>query len=250
MLAHQLHVVQHGDHRAPLAVPALHHAQQVGAGARVDAVEGLVEQDELRVLQQQSREQHALELAHRELADAAPLETRQADRGERLARLGDERGVDGAEGAAPRPVTERDEIEHAEREAAVDVRLLRQVGDAAGKLGGDLDAPGAGRQAPRERFQQAALAGAVGADHGGERARREFAAEVMHRRVALVRHREVDDADGVGAHGARSAKAQATAAHSSTSAASATATRAPAPRINTLAPASAAAGRSCAWSCA
>ena len=86
-----------------------------------------------------------------------------ADCGERLARLGDERGVDGAEGAA-RPVAERDEVEHAEREAAVDVRLLRQVAMRPASSG-DLDAAGAGRQAPGQRFQQAALAGAVGADH-------------------------------------------------------------------------------------
>jgi hypothetical protein len=50
--------------------------EQVGAGARVDGVEGLVEQDQLRVLQQHAGEQHALELPDRQFADAPLLEAR------------------------------------------------------------------------------------------------------------------------------------------------------------------------------
>ena len=58
---------------------------EIGDGLGVDGAERLIEQDERGVLQQQAREQHALELAARQRADRTMPEVLQADSGERAA---------------------------------------------------------------------------------------------------------------------------------------------------------------------
>ena len=83
MVAHQLHVVQGGQHGTALAVPALDQRQQVGRGFGVDGVEWFVEHDQSRVLQQHAREQHALHLTAGQRADRAVFKSVEADGGER-----------------------------------------------------------------------------------------------------------------------------------------------------------------------
>ena len=41
--AHRVEIVQHGKHRAPLAVPAPHHADQIGDGSRINRGKGFVQ---------------------------------------------------------------------------------------------------------------------------------------------------------------------------------------------------------------
>ena len=60
---HRVDVVQDGEHRAAFAVPAPHHADQVRHRSRVYGREGLVEQDEPRVLQQQAGKERTLQSA-------------------------------------------------------------------------------------------------------------------------------------------------------------------------------------------
>ena len=66
---HQIDVVQGCKHRALFAVPAPHQVEKVGRGFGVDGGERLVEHDQLRILQQQAGEQHALHLTAGERAD-------------------------------------------------------------------------------------------------------------------------------------------------------------------------------------
>ena len=195
MLAHLRQVVQHRDHGAAFLVPVLHQPHQVGGGAGVDRVERLVEQDHRRVLHQHTREQHALELADRELRDQPLLEAGQPDRRQREQRLCALRRGGAGEPADARPGAEHHDIEHAERKAAVDARLLRQVGQPVARQAAGAHAAGAGLHPARQRVEQRALAGAVGADHGGEGAGLEAAADVVHRRVMAVADGEIFDGD-------------------------------------------------------
>ena len=77
-LADQIEVVQHGQHGPALAVPAPDQVEQIARGPGVDRGERLVEQDQARILQQQPREQDALQLAARQRADRPRAERRRA----------------------------------------------------------------------------------------------------------------------------------------------------------------------------
>ena len=84
------------------------------------------------VLEQQAGEQRALHLAAGEGADRAALEAGQADGRERLLDPGPVPAADAAEQARPGPEAHGDEVVDGEREDAVDLRRLRQIGDAGG----------------------------------------------------------------------------------------------------------------------
>jgi hypothetical protein len=111
-------------------------------------------------------------------------------------------------------MAELDRIEDGDREAAIDVGLLRQIGDLGAPDGTQLDAAGERPQQADDGLQQRRLAGAVGADDGRQRARPEAAAQVMDGGMAVVAEREIIEPDGGGAHDHQSS-AQPTAAHSS-----------------------------------
>jgi len=83
------------------------------------------------------------------------------------------------------------EIEHRDREAAVDVRCLRQIGDIA-------NVEAATRDRARERLedagnaaQQGRFAGAVRTDHSKQRAGSYLARKMMHCRMAVIAERDV-----------------------------------------------------------
>ncbi|GMA77443.1 hypothetical protein GCM10025880_38600 [Methylorubrum aminovorans] len=155
MRAYLGEVVQGRDHRAALAVPAADQCEQVGGGALVDAGEGLIEQDDPRVLQDQPGEQRPLELPAGEGADRPVLEAGEPDRRERVDQV---RALAGE--AAPRteraPQAHRHEVEDAQGEAAVDLGGLRQVGDGAGPRF-RLDRPVEGRISPTMPFRRVDL---------------------------------------------------------------------------------------------
>ena len=94
-------------------------------------------------------------------------------------------------GDAPEPGA--DEIEHRDRKAAVDIGGLRQIGDIPDiEIAGQIDA----RQRLEDADQpskQRRFAGAVGADDRQQRARRDLAVEMMHRRMPVVAQRDVTE---------------------------------------------------------
>ena len=102
---------------------------------RVDRGERLVEQDQARVLQQQPREQDALQLAARQRADHAPLEPGQPDRRQRLLDPRPLGAADAPKRPQPAPQAHRHEVADGDRERAVDLGQLRQVGDVAPRRG-------------------------------------------------------------------------------------------------------------------
>ena len=131
MRAHLLDVVQRGDHGAALIVPAPDEEDEVGDGLGIDGAERLVEQDEAAVLQQQAGEQHALELSAGERADRPVGEIENAERSEGIGDLALGGGIEAAPEADLAPQPHGGAVEHGDREAAVDVDLLREIGDVA-----------------------------------------------------------------------------------------------------------------------
>ena len=189
MLAHELEVVDDDHNRPVLAVPALDQRHEVGEGPRIDRIERFVEQDDLGVLDQHPREQRPLQLAARQRIDRARLETFQPYRHQRLLHRLPVLGGVAAEQPAPRPQPHRDEVDDASGKAAVEFRLLRQIGDLSA---GHLQAfAGHWLEHADDALHQGRLARAVGADHRGQRAGLHPPVEVMNRRVIIVAERQV-----------------------------------------------------------
>ena len=97
-----------------------------------------------------------------------------------------------AEAAEARPAAEQHRVEHGDREGAVDLGLLRQVGDAPGRA---FDAAFDVRHQPKQRLQERALARAVGPDDGRHLRRRDLGRHVMHGRMAVVAHGQIDQTE-------------------------------------------------------
>ena len=189
ILAHQVQIMDHHHDGAFLAMPALDQRDQVADRLGVDGVERLVEQDEVGVLQQHAGKQRALQLAARQRVDRTLFEAAEADRHQRLADvIAIFLGV-AAEQAASWPQAKRDQIDDAGGKGAVEFRLLRQVGGT--HAGGADDLTGHRFQDADNAFHQRRFAGAVGADHGCQRALADGAVEMMDRRVAAVAKRQV-----------------------------------------------------------
>ena len=123
MLAHQVEVVQH---RRGSCAPRRASGGSARSGRpRVResmALNGSSSRISARVLQEHAGEQRALQLAAGQRVDAARLEARQADRGERPVDVGAVGGREPPEHAAAPPEPERDEVDHRGRERAVDLR--------------------------------------------------------------------------------------------------------------------------------
>ena len=85
----------------------------------------------------------------------------------------------------------RDEIEHRNRKAAVDVRGLRQIGDIP-----DIEIATQDRARKRpedadDAAKQRRFAGTVRANDRDQRARGDLATEMMHRRMAIIAERDI-----------------------------------------------------------
>ncbi len=105
----------------------------------------------------------------------------------------------------------------------IDLSLLRQIGDAASRT---FDAAFDPRRQAEHRLQERALAGAVGPDDGGIISAAGISTDsVMHRRMAIVAHGQVDQAES-GVHLEPQDSAHQAHSHSRPDTPSAAATRA------------------------
>ena len=170
-LAGQHEVVGGHDDGDAVGLQAGQDAQQGVAVGLVQAVEGLVEQDEPGAAGQAAGEQDPLLLASGELAEAAAGRVAEADGLQgplRALALGASRPAQrpqGGDGAHD------DDVEGGDGEGGVEVGDLRDVADAAGRCASGrpaVDAGGAPDDADHaeQRPQQRRLARAVGADQG------------------------------------------------------------------------------------
>src|SRR5438477_3453320 len=62
MQTHSIEVVQHRNDRLPFVSPALQQTQQLVGRALIQGGEGLIQQNDVRILQKQPRKQRPLEL--------------------------------------------------------------------------------------------------------------------------------------------------------------------------------------------
>ena len=191
--SHHREIVQYSDHGPPFFMPLHELVQQRRRGGSVHRRERLVEQNHRGVLQDQAGEQRAPKLALRQFAHPAAQPLGKADGHRRLLRARPERRRGRAEGAEFSPAAERDELCNSQRKTAIDRGELRQEGEPALRPrragnGAAGEADGAG-----DRHQQRALAGAIGANHGGEAARREAALYALERGTCPVAHRYADE---------------------------------------------------------
>ena len=181
------------------AVPALDQQYEVRDRPAVDGVERLVEQDEIGVLHQHAGKQRPLQLAARQRVQRAVLESRKADRLQRTAHRPTVVRRVPAEQPAPRPQAERNQVDDAGGEGAVEFGLLRQVGDA--DVSGPVDAPGHRLEHAGDAFHQGRFAGAVGAHDRRQRSFFDRAAKMVNGRVAAVAERQIVEDEAGRGHG-------------------------------------------------
>lgn len=221
MRPHLLQIVDHRHYGAPFNVPAPHQSQQIIGGARVQSGEGLIQQDHGRVLQQQTRKLHALELPHGKGADGPRAEIRQIQ--------SRQRGLHGlplcpaqrAPSPHARPVPQGDHVLHSNGKRAVNGGLLGQIGQVSDALPAQVDAPPSGRQQARQGLEQRGFSRAVGPHHSRKTAGRKMAAQMPHGGMPTVGQRKIANADGAGlsAHKAHQTTPQSNA-HSAAATAS------------------------------
>src|SRR3954469_2899980 len=154
-------VVGRHEQRAPLRPQRVEEGLDPRGARRVDARQGLVEQQDAGVLHERAGDQHALALAARQRAEALALPLREPDPSERGARRGAIGPREAPEPArAPVGPHQRD-VEGRDGEVEARALRLRHIRRAAGELDG---APALGQLA-QQRAEQRALAAAVGAEH-------------------------------------------------------------------------------------
>ena len=93
-------------------MPAQDEDDEIGDRLGVDGAEGLVEQDDRRILQEQPCEEYTLELPARQRADRANAKILKADRGERLDDMRLARAIEAAPGADLTPQPHRHAVEN------------------------------------------------------------------------------------------------------------------------------------------
>jgi hypothetical protein len=124
-------IVQNGDNRAALRAPLGDQREEILCRRSVDRAEGLVQQDDPPILNDQSRKQRALHLAAGQSVERALLEPGEVHRIERLLDAGDLAAADPPKQTAAHGRASRDEVQQADGKIAVDLEELREIGDIA-----------------------------------------------------------------------------------------------------------------------
>ena len=182
-------------------MPALDQRDQVADGLGVDGVKWLVEQDQVGILHQHAGEQGALQLAPGKRVERALFKAFEPDGHQRLADGGAVLRRKPAKQPASWPQAERDQVNHPRRKAAVEFRLLWQIGDAHA---GHLDDTARHRpQHPDNALHERGFAGAIGTDDRSQRTLLDRAIQMMDGRVAAIAQGKVAEGKGGSAHGSR-----------------------------------------------
>ena len=200
VLGHGLEVVVDDHERLPGRAQRLQELHDGPLRRRVDALEGLVHEVHVGVLDERAREEDALLLPAGELRDLAARVIGHADLPERAHRglaLGGAGPLEPAE-AAVEP--HHHHVQHARREVPVDGAALRDVGHALPLLlvraAVDERLPGRGVDEPEHGLDERRLARAVRPHDGHEHALRHHEVDVPQHRLVAVGHGEVVHGDG------------------------------------------------------
>src|SRR5215211_1114017 len=201
----QAEVVGGHDHRRPAGPQPAQGGQEQVLGEGVDPVEGLVEQQQPRLLGDRPGQQDPLALAAGEGPEPGGGPLGQPDLGQGL--LGGLAvGRPGpAQPADPRVAAHQHHLEGRDRELGVEGVGLGHVGDLApgrrGRPAQHLDGPRGERDQAEDGPDEGRLAGPVGADEGDRLAGRDLPVDPLDHRVALVGDGgPPQDEDGVRRH--------------------------------------------------
>ena len=165
------------------------------SGFCVHRVERFVEQQEFCVLRKHPRKQYALELAVGKVTDLPVGEFRHFYPFECLHHAFFLRRIHAAEKADFVPQTHGGQFKYRHRLAAVDVGLLRQVGDVAAGDALPYHFARIAFEQPHHGLEQGGFSRAVGAENRPHRGIVELHVHMVYRRFALVADGQVFDCD-------------------------------------------------------
>ena len=168
MRADLIEVVQHRRDGATLAVPAFDQEKEVLTGSPIDRGEWLVEQDQLRILDDQPGEEDTLELASGQRLDRPALEPVKADGGERLMRRRAHCAGRGSRPADLPPMPEQHGVDDGDWKPPFDLGVLRRISDPAVAGSARSITPGCRPHLADDSLQQRTLSGAIWTDDGGQ----------------------------------------------------------------------------------
>ena len=161
--------------------------------------ERLVEEDDASVLDDEPREQGALELTAGQGADQPVLEAEEAHGREGADQRPAVRERAAPEAEAP-PASHRHQIEDAQRKAAVDLAGLGQVGDGIGTTG-PVDPSVEAADFTDDPLEQGRFSRAVGTDKREKGSGGNNPVQMMHGGMAIVAERQTTQGDGAGRSG-------------------------------------------------
>ena len=188
-LRRQVEIVHHHDDGGAGALLGGEQLEQLELMAHVERRRRLVEHQGRRLLRQRPRQQHALALAARQLAERARRQLEDAGVGHGALGGGDVGGGLEAERAEPRASAHEHDLERRERE--LERLVLQHGGDQARALARrqrreialvDGDLAGRRRQQAEQEARQRRLAGAVGAEDADELAAPDIEVDVDEER--------------------------------------------------------------------
>jgi hypothetical protein len=162
LLANVFEIVQYRDYRSSLVMPVPDQRCQITNTGRVDRAIGFVEQDQRGVLQHDPGKQRALQLAAGERTNRPLLQPAQANAVDRLGDAPAPSAVETQKGTDLAPQTHGHEVMDGDREAAVERRLLAEVGDLSPVHAEPLDAALQRPQFAGNPLEQRRLAGPFG----------------------------------------------------------------------------------------
>ena len=193
--ADNVQFMENGDDGAPFGAPPRDQGQKIVDRRCVDRAERLVEKNHRLILDDQPREQRPLHLPPGQGFERSRFEADESDRFDRRAHPNLLGRVQRPEKTDARQSAHGHEIAHIDRESAINVDDLRQIGDGARRQTAEMDIAAERRQQPGERLEQRRLAGAVRASDGQSFSRGDFTFKVMNRGATIITEGEIDEPD-------------------------------------------------------
>ena len=189
-------IVEDGDDGAVLAMPIGKKLHEIAGGAFIKRRKGFIEQDDARILDEETGEEDALKLAGRKGSDRAPGQAFYSGNRQSAMDPLALASADAAEDPNLLPQTQSNGVAHGDRKVTVDLRLLGKIGDFLAVPDSECDSAVIGCEDAGDGFEQGALAGTVGTDDGGEAAGCKGAGEVVDGRHPVIGDGKVLKGDG------------------------------------------------------
>src|SRR5262249_29517760 len=158
--------MEDGHDGARFGMPAAENLHEIGSGALVHRGERLIEKDDARILNKQSREQRALELPDRERSDRALVEAFEAGCGKSRVDAGLLVSGNGAEAPGLPPQAQRYRVADRDRKSPIDIGLLRQIADLLSAIDTERDAAVIRPHHPDDGLEEGAFSRPIGTDDG------------------------------------------------------------------------------------